>query len=1471
MLGKALGFFACASLVGLSLWVAGVGERLPSLAAGTASTEDEVPEASKLTARELFKQGKEEFIQGRYSEAAGTLDAVRQAPGVLNILEKRELENLLRQARIEASRQVRRGAQASLPHDSDEEDNPFAEPKPKARGTKARSTSPAKRATIPANAPPAKKQALALMNEAHELIDEGRLEEARDKVAEAAVLPCKWTLIEETPNQLLTQIERRTGSTRVGKDVKTPVRKPASDIELAAGEESDEGSNVRPAAGTKPAGGANTTKKAQSAKLVAEARKLAANGDYAAAKQLLQEAQALNVAYTLFDERPELVLADITRMEGDSAPVAATKPRATKGAEMDEPLPRSNGRSKTDARKKQATALIAEARRDIQEGRLDEAREKADVAESMNVPYELFEDTPAAINSQVAALESKKFNNVASNDSKEDEGTVATVSSKNAKRRVPTELDDPFAVSGSGEPVNAVAENLGSVRTNKTSARESYDKGMSLLRSGNQEGAYQMFVAAHRSGEKLDPARQQQLQDFLRDLNPHKASKSGIRRVGKTSDEDPLVGDLAKEPKSLDIAEQSHQIQFERLRSETLNAIFRAERLKEKNPDAALEILDRASVGVESSGLADKSVKPLLTQLQRSRMAVEAAKKTREPILANQRNNEETKAIIENQAKTALRIDQEFANLVEEYNKLYKSQQYAEAEVLAKRAKALQPDNPVAVVMEEKAKFGRRIASNEKLRSDKEESFWGQLDDVEQAAIAKVGDKHPVDYGEIKDWKAMSQKRLSKYGRADSRVREAEEERIEKSLSRPITLNFERTPLKEVIAHISTAADINVMLDSLGLEEEGVSTDTPISINVEGIKLKSALNLLLEPLRLSYTIEDEVLKITSRLKQQGKLIVTTYPVADLVVPIPNFTPSSIIAGTGTASPTGWGGPGAQFNVGGRGAAQFQVGDPVGALGGAANWSGPQSSGGANVTGASNTATADFDGLSQLIVSTVEPDSWDEVGGAGSVRPFETTLSLVIRQTQKVHEEIADLLSQLRRLQDLQVTIEVRFITVSDRFFERIGVDFDFNVQDNVEGDTTGMPAFGTPILGTFAAAFAQTQTTTTTTTTTQTQTTTTTTTTTTTQTQTTTTTGGGANGLQPNPLSIIQRPARDNWPKSGTIAGLTDASGNFTQDLDVQFRQGSFDIGVPSFGDFQPTAGIQVGMAILSDIEAFFFINAAQGDKRTNLVFAPKVTLFNGQQATVENNRLRPFVTSLAPTVGFFSVGFQPIINVIPEGVTLTVQAVISADRRYVRLTVIPLFSSIADVFTFTFQGGTGQNGQQGLGQQQQQTGVSGQSPFGGGGGQQGSGSFFSVPDEVGYSAGLGGGGANAKELLMRALTSQTTTTTTQTQTQTQTTTQQGNFLGTQTVQQPVVDRVSVTTTVSVPDGGTVLLGGVKRLRESRNMAGVPILNKLPYISRLFKNSGVGRETESLLLMVTPRIIIQEEEEELLGIPATAN
>jgi hypothetical protein len=57
------------------------------------------------------------------------------------------------------------------------------------------------------------------------------------------------------------------------------------------------------------------------------------------------------------------------------------------------------------------------------------------------------------------------------------------------------------------------------------------------------------------------------------------------------------------------------------------------------------------------------------------------------------------------------------------------------------------------------------------------------------------------------------------------------------------------------------------------------------------------------------------------------------------------------------------------------------------------------------------------------------------------------------------------------------------------------------------------------------------------------------------------------------------------------------------------------------------------------------------------------------------------------------AVGFQPQITTLPEGTIMFAQAVISADRRYVRVAPSPQFSTIGDVFTFNFA--TGQGGQQ--------------------------------------------------------------------------------------------------------------------------------------------------------------------------------
>lgn len=81
-------------------------------------------------------------------------------------------------------------------------------------------------------------------------------------------------------------------------------------------------------------------------------------------------------------------------------------------------------------------------------------------------------------------------------------------------------------------------------------------------------------------------------------------------------------------------------------------------------------------------------------------------------------------------------------------------------------------------------------------------------------------------------------------------------------------------------------------------------------------------------------------------------------------------------------------------------------------------------------------------------------------------------------------------------------------------------------------------------------------------------------------------------------------------------------------------------------------------------------------------------------------------------------------------------------------------------------------------------------------------------------------------------------------------------------LQMPTFSFTTVNTTVTAPDGGSVLLGGVSRLSEGRTSRGVPILGKVPGLNRLFRNQGIGRSVSAQNMIVTPRIIILEEEEE---------
>ena len=80
--------------------------------------------------------------------------------------------------------------------------------------------------------------------------------------------------------------------------------------------------------------------------------------------------------------------------------------------------------------------------------------------------------------------------------------------------------------------------------------------------------------------------------------------------------------------------------------------------------------------------------------------------------------------------------------------------------------------------------------------------------------------------------------------------------KIKKALDEKTTMEFIESPLSDVADFLSQLHSIEVDINSRSLDDIGIGTDTPITIHLKGITLRSALRLMLRDLALTYTIRN---------------------------------------------------------------------------------------------------------------------------------------------------------------------------------------------------------------------------------------------------------------------------------------------------------------------------------------------------------------------------------------------------------------------------------------------------------------------------------------------------------------------------------------------------------------------------------------------------------------------------------------
>jgi hypothetical protein len=255
--------------------------------------------------------------------------------------------------------------------------------------------------------------------------------------------------------------------------------------------------------------------------------------------------------------------------------------------------------------------------------------------------------------------------------------------------------------------------------------------------------------------------------------------------------------------------------------------------------------------------------------------------------------------------------------------------------------------------------------------------------------------------------------------------------RVEAELDKPTNVDFVEQPLKDALMYLSDVHQIPIYMRKTKLEEASVPPDKPVTISLRGVPLRTALDLILDELELTYFIKD-VLIITTPEDAESNLETRVYDCRDLLTmvapevpqarpraggttipPPPTTAPSTRTTTSdpfapGPAAPIGNAGEG---GVGGAAAPATAPpgGRRVGGMGGPTAGSGQQQP--------QTELEKRTDQLVELITATVKPDSWDDVGGAGAIDAYNGLF--VVSQTAKVHEQVEHVFDMLRKAAGLE--------------------------------------------------------------------------------------------------------------------------------------------------------------------------------------------------------------------------------------------------------------------------------------------------------------------------------------------------------------------------------------------------------------------------------------------------------------------
>ena len=262
-----------------------------------------------------------------------------------------------------------------------------------------------------------------------------------------------------------------------------------------------------------------------------------------------------------------------------------------------------------------------------------------------------------------------------------------------------------------------------------------------------------------------------------------------------------------------------------------------------------------------------------------------------------------------------------------------------------------------------------------------------------------------------------------------------------------------------------------------------------------------------------------------------------------------------------------------------------------------------------------------DDLSTLIQENVAVGTWEDEGifidvGAGYI---------LVVHTPEVQEQVHSFLEDLRSSAGSLVTIESKFITVSDNWLQELGVDFrglDNATLPDVTNGLEDMSSLGLDNGGTGSA---------------------------------------GQNA-----------------------AGAPSAGAFFDDGGDGAFLATTQNFFGSALGNaVSNVGGLTFQLTFLDDLQVSAILRAVEKSQHLELVNSQVLSVHNTQRAYVAVINQQAFIQDFDVEVAQFQAVADPQVNVLTEGVVLDVRPIIQHDRKYLTLEIQPTVANVVNLRNF--------------------------------------------------------------------------------------------------------------------------------------------------------------------------------------------